>query len=117
MEEKKTSLLYKIIRWFVWLFSPKYRLEGAEKLPEEPCIIVGNHSHMYGPIAGEFYTPGKHYIWCAGQMMNRKEVAAYAYQDFWSRKPKAVRWLFKLASHLIVPLAMLVFGGAHTIPV
>ena len=66
MEEKKTSLLYRIIRWFVWLFSPKYRLEGAEKLPEEPCIIVGNHSHMYGPIAGELYTPGPHYIWCAG---------------------------------------------------
>lgn len=117
MDDKKQSLLYRIIAWFVWLFSPKYRVEGKENLPGEPCIIVGNHSHMYGPIAAEFYTPGKHYIWCAGQMMNRKEVAAYAYQDFWSHKPKALRWFFMLASHLIVPLAMLVFGGAHTIPV
>ena len=117
MEEKKTSWIYRVLRWFVWLFAPKFRLEGTENLPKEACVIVGNHSQMYGPIAGELYTPVPHYIWCAGQMMNRKEVAAYAYQDFWSRKPKAVRWLFKLASHLIVPLAMLVFGGAHTIPV
>ena len=117
MEEKKTSLLYKIVRWFVWLFSPKYRLEGAEKLPEEPCIIVGNHSHMYGPIAGELYTPGPHYIWCAGEMMNRKEVAAYAYRDFWSGKPKGTRWFFKLLSHLIVPLSLLVFNNSHTIAV
>ena len=92
LDQKKSSWLYKIIRWFVWLFSPKYTIVGAENLPQEPCVIVGNHSHMYGPIAGEFYMPGKHYIWCAGQMMNKKEVAAYAYQDFWSGKPRALLW-------------------------
>ena len=117
MEEKKVSLLYRVIRWFVWLFSPKYRLEGAEKLPEEPCLIVGNHSHMYGPIAAELYTPGRHFIWCAGEMMHREEVAAYAYRDFWSGKPKAFRWFYKLLSHLIVPLSLLVFNNAHTIAV
>ena len=117
MEEKKVSLLYRVIRWFVWLFSPKYRLEGAEKLPEEPCLIVGNHSHMYGPIAAELYTPGRHFIWCAGEMMHREEVAAYAYRDFWSGKPKAVRWFYKLLSHLIVPLSVCVFNNAHTVAV
>ena len=117
MEEKKVSLLYRVIRWFVWLFSPKYRLVGAEKLPEEPCLIVGNHSHMYGPIAAELYTPGRHFIWCAGEMMHREEVAAYAYRDFWSGRPKAFRWFFKLLSHLIVPLSLLVFNNAHTIAV
>ena len=90
LDQKKSSLLFKIVRWFVWLFSPKYKIVGAENLPQEPCIIVGNHSHMYGPIAGELYVPGKHYIWCAGQMMDKREVAAYAYQDFWSGKPKGL---------------------------
>lgn len=117
MEEKKTSLLYRILRWFVWLFSPKFKIVGAENLPKEPCVIVGNHSHMYGPIGCEFYTPGPHYIWCAGEMMHRKEVAAYAYRDFWSAKPRAVRWFFKLASRLIGPLAELIFTNAHTIAV
>ena len=117
LDQKKSSWLYKVVRWFVWLFSPKYKIVGAENLPDEPCVIVGNHSHMYGPIAGEFYVPGKHYIWCAAQMMEKREVAAYAYQDFWSGKPKALRWFYKLLSHLVTPLALLIFHNAHTVAV
>ena len=117
MEDKKTPWLYKVIRWLVWLFSPKYRLVGAEKLPDGPCVIVGNHSQMYGPIAGELHIPGKHCVWCAGEMMHRDEVAAYAYRDFWSGKPKGIRWFYKLLSHLVTPLCVLVFNSAHTVPV
>ncbi len=117
MEEKKTSLLYKIIRFLVWLFSPKFQTEGLENLPDEPCIIVGNHSQMYGPVAGEIFFPGKHDIWCAGQMMHREEVAAYAFEDFWSFKPKWTHGFFRLLSHLIVPISVLIFNNANTIPV
>ena len=92
--DKPTSLAYRFIRFGVWLFSPKWKLSGAEKLPEGPCVIVGNHSQMYGPIAGELYTPGRHWVWCAGEMMHQEEVAAYAYRDFWSGKPRAVRWFY-----------------------
>ena len=115
--DKPTSLAYRLIRYGVWLFSPKWRLSGAEKLPDGPAIIVGNHSQMYGPIAMELYTPGRHWVWCAGEMMHREEVAAYAYQDFWSGKPKAVRWFYRLLSHLIVPLSVCVFNNAHTVGV
>lgn len=117
LDQKKSSWLYKLVRWFVWLFSPKYQIVGLDKLPQEPCVIVGNHSHMYGPIAGEFYTPGKHYIWCAGEMMDKNEVSAYAYRDFWSLKPKGFHWFYRLLSYLITPIAMLIFCNAHTIPV
>lgn len=117
LNDKKTSWAFRVIRFFVWLFSPRYRLEGTENLPKNPCVIVGNHSHMYGPIAGEIYTPGKHYVWCAGEMMNRKEVADYAYRDFWSGKPGWIRWLFRLLSYLITPLALCIFNNAHTIAV
>ena len=41
MDEKKTSRLYRLIRWLVRLFSPKFRVVGAENLPDEPCVIVG----------------------------------------------------------------------------
>ena len=117
MEDKKTSLMYRILKWFIWLFSPKYRLEGTENLPEEPCVIVGNHCHMYGPIEAELYTPGRHYVWCIGEMMHREEVSAYAFRDFWSGKPKWTLWFFRLLSHLITPLAVLLFNNAHTIAV
>ncbi len=117
LNDKKTSWLYRVVRWFVWLFSPKYTLRGTENLPDGPCIIVGNHSHMYGPIAGELYTPGKHYVWCAGEMMHREEVAAYAFRDFWSGRPKALHWFYRILSHVITPLALLLFTNAHTIAV
>lgn len=117
MEDKKTSLLFKSIKGLVKLFYPKMEVQGQENLPEEPVIIVGNHSKMNGPIACELYIPGKHYIWCAGQMMHLKEVPAYAYQDFWGNKPKYIRWFYKLLSYLIAPLSVCVFNNAHTIGV
>ena len=103
LNDKKTPGLYRVIRWFVWQLSPKYRLEGTENLPDEPCVIVGNHSQMFGPIAGELYIPVKHDVWCAGEMMHLKEVPAYAYRDFWSGKPKTVRWLYKIFSYAVAP--------------
>ncbi len=117
MEEKKTSFAYKIIRFLVWLFSPKMKTEGLENLPSEPVILVGNHAQMFGPIGCEIHLPFPRYIWCAAQMMEWREVHGYAYQDFWSQKPKAVRWWYRILSWLITPLAVCIFNNAHTIPV
>ncbi len=116
-EEEKKPLLFRFICWVVWLFSPKYELIGTENLPEGPSIIVGNHCHMYGPISSELYTPGMHDTWCAGEMMHREEVAAYAYQDFWSGKPRGTRWFYRILSHLIIPIAVYIFNNASTIAV
>ena len=117
MEDKKTSWIYKIIRYLVFLFSPHYRLVGTENLPEGACVIVGNHCQMFGPIMGELYVPGRHWVWCAGEMMHWKEVQPYAFRDFWSGKPRWIRWFFKIASYVITPLAVCVFNNAHTVPV
>lgn len=109
--------VYRFFRWAVKLFYPKIEVEGAENLPGGPCIVVGNHSQMNGPIASELYFPGPRAIWCAGEMMHLKDVPGYAYKDFWSGKPKAVRWFYKLLSYIIAPLSVCIFNNAHTIPV
>ena len=62
MQEKKTSVLFRIIKGLVRLCYPKIRAVGVENLPDEPVIIVGNHCQMNGPIVGELYVPGGHYI-------------------------------------------------------
>lgn len=117
MEKEKTSRLYRVIKWIVKTCYPKIEVVGEENLPEEPVIFVGNHSQMNGPITAELYTPGEHYVWCAGEMMARKEVPAYAFQDFWSGKPKWTHPFYKLLSHLIAPLAECIFNNARTIGV
>ena len=108
---------FRVLRKLVQLCYPRIRVEGAENLPDAPCIIVGNHAQMHGPICCEFYLPGKRRIWCAGEMMELKAVPPYAYKDFWSGKPRSIRWLFKLCSYLIAPIAVCVFNNAFTIPV
>lgn len=114
---KKTPLLYRVLKWFVWLFSPKFEVVGIENLPDEATLIVGNHTQMYGPIACEFYTPGEHYTWCAGEMMNIKTVPEYAFRDFWSQKPKYTHSFYKALSYMIAPLASFLFNNANTIGV
>lgn len=118
MKNRKGSYIcYRIIRWLVWVFYPKITLEGLENLPKEPCVVVGNHTQMNGPICGELYFPGKRKIWCAWQMMYLKEVPAYAFSDFWSRKPKWTHWFYRGVSYLIAPFSSCVFNNANTIPV
>ncbi len=117
MKNKRPSLFYRVLKWAVRLCYPKMQLVNTEYLPDEPAIIVANHAQINGPIACELYWPGNRYIWCAGQMMHLKEVPAYAYEDFWSRKPRAVRWFYKGLSYVIAPLSVVIFNNAATIPV
>lgn len=117
MNSKKVSPLYKIVKGLVRMFYSKYKVFGTENLPSEPSIIVGNHTQMHGPIACELYFPGYRYTWTAGQMMHFKDVPDYAFQDFWSFKPKYTHWFYKLLSYLITPLSVLIFNNANTIGV
>ncbi|MBQ8506086.1 MAG: 1-acyl-sn-glycerol-3-phosphate acyltransferase [Clostridia bacterium] len=117
MYEKKVSPGFKLFKGLLRLVYPKMEVVGAENLPDAPCVIVGNHTQMNGPICCELYFPVERYTWCNAQMLNRKEVPAYAYQDFWSGKPKYICWFYKILSHVIAPLAAFLLGNANTIGV
>ena len=109
--------LFRLIRVIVKQIFPKYELVGTENLPDEPCVIVGNHAQAYGVVGAELYPPRLHYIWCIGEVLNRKELPAYVMKDFWYMKPKAVRWLYRLFSHLIAGPLSYVLSHSHTIAV
>ena len=49
--------------------------------------------------------------------MHLKEVPDYAFQDFWSQKPKWCRWFYRLLSYLIAPLSVFIFNAGSSIPV
>ena len=68
--------VYRIIRFCVWLFSPKYKVMGLENLPDGPGVVVGNHAQMHGPISVELYFPEEHYTWCISEMMEKDKVAS-----------------------------------------
>ncbi len=108
---------FKAAKRLLRLFYPRITVEGAQKLPGEDAIIVGNHCQMHGPIICELYFPCRRYTWCAGEMMHLKEVPAYAFEDFWSRKPKYTHWFYKFLSYVVAPLSVFIFRNAETIPV
>ena len=113
-KRKKSSLLFRFIKYFVRLFSPKMKISGAESLPDEPCIIIGNHSQLYGPIACELYLPESTYTWCAHEMMELSEVPAYTFADFWSQKPKAQQPFFKAhPEYVCLCLCFLLWRSGH----
>ncbi len=117
MDEKKHSLCFRFIKSSVRLFYPNTEVIGYENLGDEPCIIVGNHCQMHGPIVSELFFPDNYYTWCAGEMMQLKEVPPYAYMDFWSQKPGYIKWFYKLLSYVIAPLCVCIFNNARTIGV
>ncbi len=115
--KKVRYAVFCIIKFFLKLFFSGYELTGTENLKNTPCIIVGNHSQIHAPIVAELFLSKNAYTWCAGEMMSLKEVPAYAYKDFWSRKPRYIKWFFKLLSYIIAPLCICIFSSAHTIAV
>lgn len=116
-KQKKKSWLFGIIKFLVRVCYPKMEVVGMEHLPKEPVVMVGNHSQLHGPIACELFLPDNCITWCAGEMMQFKEVPAYAFQDFWSQKPKYQQPFFKLASYVIAPFSVVIFNNARTIAV
>lgn len=116
-EKKKGAGVFRFVRALVQICYPKIEVVGAENLPEEAAIVVGNHTQMNGPIASELYFPQPRYTWCAGEMMDRETVPAYAYKDFWSQKPGWTRPFYKLLARIIAPLSEAIFTNAATIGV
>lgn len=119
MPSKKTrkKLHYRFVRKIVSLFYKKREFIGLENLPSQPCVIVCNHSKTHGPLMSELYYPRDKYIWCIGQMMKMKEAPNYAFGDFWSKKPKRIRWVYKILSYIIAPIAVYLFNNADCIAV
>lgn len=115
MNENK-PLIFRFIKESCRFFYRKMELVDWEKVPEEGAILVGNHAQIHGPGAAELYIPKPRRIWCAGEMMQRDTVAAYAYEDFWSHK-RHFRRFYKLLARLIVPLSLCLFNNGDTIAV
>lgn len=115
LEEKPK--FFRFVVKIVKLVYKKRIIEGEENILNNPTIYVGNHSQLHGPLTSSLYFPFEGKVWCRGEMMNLKEAPAYAYSDFWSKKPKITKWFYKLMSYCIAPISSYLFTRADTIAV
>ena len=113
---KDKPLFFRFIARIINLFYHKRTYTGVENL-KSPTIIVTNHAQIHAPLTHTLFFPDDNVkFWCIADMMSYKDFQHHAFTGFWENKPKSVRWLFKIASFLLVPLAW-VFKRANTIPV
>lgn len=119
MSMKKLSwYVYRAVCAVVRRLIPMPEISGLENLPQgRPCIIVGNHAQAYGPVYAELYLPFARSVWCRAEMMNMRELPDYAYQDFWSKKPRWCRWFYRLLAYVATPVCVCVMKNAHCVPV
>jgi len=67
-KNKKKGLLFRIVKNHFTRVYKKTEIIGSENIPNEPSIIVGNHSQMHGPILAEVKFPYNRRTWCVGNM-------------------------------------------------
>lgn len=114
---KRKGLLFKIIKATISGFYGRVKYVGEENIPQEPCIFIGNHAQMHGPIVAELRSPFRRYTWCIGNMLHLREFPKYAFQDFWGYKPKWTHWFYKMLACIIAPLGTYIFRNADVIGV
>jgi len=116
-KQKRKGLLFRVIKALIKMCYRKRKVIGIKNIPKKPCIIVGNHSQLHGPIYAECYYPYKKKTWCIGNMMHLKDFPPYAYSDFSSFKPKWTHPFYKVMSYILAPLGTYLFKNADTIGV
>ena len=116
-KNKKQKPFFRFIKFMAKGIYPKRKNLGLENIPKEPAIIVGNHTHLFGPLYAEMYFPYKRYTWCIGHMLHLKEAPPYVFEDFWGHKPKKTHRWYKFWAKMLSPLMVYINKNAYTIGV
>lgn len=112
---KNKPIIFRFVLRLINIFYHKRTYTGVENI-KSPTVFITNHSQMHAPLTHTMFFPTDAYFWCISDMTEVKKLPDHAYHGFWSEKPKAVRWIFRLLSYPLAPLAWL-FKKANTIPV
>ena len=118
MSKKRPTKCFLLFKRIIKLFYKPPIITGKEDDLSNPCVFVGNHSQIYGPLVCETYFPSDNYLmWCASEVRDAKKFHRYAYSDFWVNKSKLARPFYKVLSVILTPFAMFIFKNARTLPV
>ena len=113
-KNKKRGLFFRFCAKIVSWFYRGSEFIGLENLPDEPCVIAGNHAKLHGPVMGQLYLPFKKLMWCDGPMMYRKEFPKYAHSNFFNGKPTRFQ---RFIAKFLAPLVTYLMRNADALPV
>lgn len=89
-------------------FLPKVEVEGLEKIPLSPYIVVSNHLGSLGPILIMSYWPNRLYPWVLHKTLSFKEAPEYIRIDFVEKELK-MRGIFAKFVSFVIALVSVPF--------
>jgi len=117
MKKQKKGFIFRVVRKYFDITFPKMKMVGLENIPEEPCMIVGNHSQLNGPLTGELRLPFARTMWYSGDLTDKNLYPEYAMNDFWRYKSKRSKWFYKIMAQVTKPIFPYLLKYVDGIPV
>ena len=76
---------YRVLRFILWLFTPKMKTEWEVPFDGEPCVFCPNHARAWGPIdmCVHFELRDQSHTWYNAGIIDRKGLPAYVRNDNW----------------------------------
>ena len=76
---------YRGATWIVRHFGRRYTTTWEVPFDGEPCVFVGNHAGLWGPVdmVSSFPLRDEVYPWFNEAVMEKELVPAYVRQDYW----------------------------------
>ena len=104
----KLKLRFRFLRFFVKLFTTKYRTEWEEPFDGEPCVFCPNHARSGGPIGMvvHFQLRDCCRTWFNHGILDRKGLPAYIRNDNWWNPESRLAWLYNITIPYLVALIL-----------
>lgn len=113
----RQTLYYKGMRAFARALFPKSEMRFETEPPDEPIVLIGNHSSVRGPIMLTLDDPRPHRTWAIHSASDRAQAASYAYHDIFFGNSRRVKWFWRIPAAILgVALPPLLIQSG-TIPV
>lgn len=118
LERNRKRLSFKLVILLSKLITRRPKVKyTAEKLPDEPVLILSNHVARKAPMKFELYYPRDLRMWGTHEMTEGiKEVRKYLVNIYFYKKRHLPKWLAVILGTILSPLLNAAYKGFRLLP-
>lgn len=114
----RTSLSYRIFRFCVKTFIPRYTVEGVDYIRDSaPCVLVANHLGPTGPMVTQLYLPIRHRPWAIDYTTQPRTCYRHLRDTFYREEMHFIPPFNIILAALTTLPCLWVMHGARAVPV
>jgi len=112
----KYGILFKICRKIKYIFAAKISVPDKNDFTA-PCVYIGHHQNMYGPITFMTFCPVDVRMWVFNVFLNKKDCYEQFYNYTFIQRFKMNKTLAKIAAKTLSYLIPALLKSMNAIPV